>query len=114
MRAPRSRQGPGSAGPENTVIVAGPARSVAQTSEYIYDAQITSLHQILEQRRARLDPKTVTVIEHNLAVIDTAIAQSKQALQHDPANGFLADQLDRDLNTKLELLRTVALLPSRT
>ncbi len=109
-----SPHGPALTSPANTIVVAGPARSVAQTSEYIYDAQITSLHQILEQRRARLDPKTVAVIEHNLAVIDTAIAQSKQALQHDPANGFLADQLDRDLNTKLELLRTVALLPSRT
>jgi hypothetical protein len=99
---------------DSSPVGVGSARSVAQTSEYIYDTQITSLHQILEQRRARLDPKTVAVIEHNLAVIDTAIAQSKQALKHDPANGFLADQLDRDLNTKLELLRTVALLPSRT
>ena len=90
------------------------AQQVAQTSEYLYDAQIRSLHQILEQRRSRLDPKTVAVIEHNLTVIDTAIAQSKKALEHDPANAFLADQLDRDLNTKLELLRTVALLPSST
>jgi len=103
--------------PDVSLVLApagGPVRSVAQTSEYIYDSQITSLHQILEQRRSRLDPKTVAVIEHNLAVIDTAIAQSKQALKQDPANAFLADQLDRDLNTKLELLRTVALLPSRT
>lgn len=88
--------------------------SQPQTSEYLYDNQITSLHKILEQRRAQLDPKTVAVIEHNLGVIDTAIAQSKAALAKDPANAFLVDQLDRNLNTKLELLQTVALLPSRT
>jgi hypothetical protein len=86
----------------------------AQTSEYLYDSQIASLHEILEQRRGRLNPKTVAVIERSLGVIDTAIAQSKAALAKDPANGFLADQLDRDLDSKLELLRTVALLPSRT
>lgn len=88
--------------------------SQPQTSEYLYDNQIASLHKILEQRRAQLDPKTVAVIEHNLGVIDTAIAQSKAALAKDPANTFLVDQLDRNLNTKLELLQTVALLPSRT
>jgi anti-sigma factor RsiW len=88
--------------------------SQPQTSEYLYDNQIASLHKILEQRRAQLDPKTVAVIEHNLGVIDTAIAQSKAALAKDPANAFLVDQLDRNLNTKLELLQTVALLPSRT
>jgi hypothetical protein len=86
----------------------------AQTSEYLYDAQIASLHEILEQRRGQLNPKTVAVIERSLGVIDTAIAQSKAALAKDPANGFLVDQLDRDLDSKLELLRTVALLPSRT
>jgi len=90
----------------------GPAR--AQTSEYLYDTQIASLRKILEQRRGQLDPKTVTVIERSLRVIDTAIAQSKAALAKDPANAFLADQVDRDLGTKLELLRTVALLPSHT
>jgi hypothetical protein len=88
--------------------------SQPQTSEYLYDAQIASLHKILERRRAQLDPKTVAVIEHNLGVIDTAIAQSKAALAKDPANAFLTDQLDRNLDTKLELLQTVALLPSRT
>jgi hypothetical protein len=101
--------------PEGPAVPSGGGvQQVAQTSEYLYDAQIASLHKILEQRRARLDPKTVAVIEHNLSVIDTAIAQSKRELEKDPANAFLADQLDRNLDTKLELLRTVALLPSST
>ena len=86
----------------------------ARTSEFIYDQQISAMRQILDSRRSRLDPKTVAIIEKNLRVIDTAIAESRAALARDPANHFLAGQLDASLNTKLELLRTVAMLPSRT
>jgi hypothetical protein len=86
----------------------------ARTSEFIYDQQISAMRQILDSRRSRLDPKTVAIIEKNLRVIDTAIAESRTALARDPANRFLAGQLDASLNTKLELLRTVAMLPSRT
>jgi hypothetical protein len=90
------------------------ARSAAPTSEFIYDQQITTLHRIVEARRGQLNPKTVAIIEKNLRVIDGAIAESKAALAKDPANAFLAQQLDATLSTKLDLLRTVAMLPSRT
>lgn len=86
----------------------------AATSAFIYEQQITALHSILEQRRVRLDPKTVAIVEKNLRVIDAAIAESRAALAKDPANAFLAQQLDQSLDTKVELLRTVAMLPSRT
>jgi Putative zinc-finger len=88
--------------------------AAARTSEFIYDQQISAMRQILDARRDQLDPKTVAIIEKNLRVIDTAIAESRAALARDPANGFLAGQLDASLNTKLELLRTVAMLPART
>ncbi|HEY6358074.1 MAG TPA: hypothetical protein VIX35_07510, partial [Vicinamibacterales bacterium] len=90
------------------------ANSGAATSEFLYDHQITALHQILQQRRARLDPKTVAVLDRNLAIIDSAIVQSRAALAHDPASAFLANQLDQSLNSKLELLKTAALLPAST
>jgi hypothetical protein len=90
------------------------SNQAARTSEFIYDQQISAMRQILDSRRDQLDPKTVAVIEKNLRVIDTAIAESRAALARDPANGFLAGQLDASLNTKLELLRTVAMLPART
>ena len=86
----------------------------AATSAFIYEQQITALHEILEQRRVRLDPKTVAIVEKNLRVIDAAIAESRAALAKDPANAFLAQQLDQSLDTKVELLRTVAMLPTRT
>ena len=90
------------------------ANTDASTSEFLYDHQIAALHQILQQRRTQLDPKTVAVLDRNLAIIDSAIVQSKSALARDPASAFLAGQLDRALNSKLDLLRTAALLPSRT
>lgn len=102
--------------PSPTTVVSNRARTPAPapTSEFIYDQQIAALHQILQQRRVRLDPTTVAIVEKNLRLIDAAIAESKAALAKDPANAFLAQQLDQSLGTKLELLRTVALLPSRT
>jgi hypothetical protein len=99
----------------STPSIATPvANRDAETSEFLYDNQITALHQILQQRRAQLDPKTVAVLDRNLAIIDAAILQSRAALAQDPASAFLAGQLDQALNSKLELLRTAALLPSRT
>ncbi len=99
----------------STPLIATPvANREAATSEFLYDHQITALHQILQQRRAQLDPKTVVVLDRNLAIIDSAIVQSRAALAQDPASAFLAGQLDQALSSKLELLRTAALLPSRT
>ncbi len=57
---------------------------------------------------------TVLVIEQSLKIIDAAVRQSRAALARDPNSGFLADQLNHALDKKVELLRTVALLPSRT
>ncbi|MHB8839779.1 MAG: zf-HC2 domain-containing protein [Gemmatimonadaceae bacterium] len=79
-----------------------------------YESEIASLHNIIETRRNELDSATVTVLEKNLKLIDQAIAESKAALAADPASTFLADQLGRAYDSKLELLRSAALLPSRT
>jgi len=94
---------------------AGPVRLVARTSvDRTYDREIVRLRAVLRQRRAQLDPETVTVIEQSLRVIDNAIAQSRAALAKDPASAFLRDQLDSSLEKKVDLLRTAALLPART
>ena len=80
----------------------------------VYDQEIGKLRAIVKERRAQLDPGTVAVLEQSIAVIDSAIAQSRAALAKDPASGFLATQLNHSLEKKVELLRTAALLPSRT
>ena len=83
-------------------------------AEPVYDQEIVKLRQIVRQRRSELDPRTVAVLEQSIAVIDSAIAQSRAALAKDPASGFLATQLNHSLEKKVELLRTAALLPART
>jgi hypothetical protein len=79
-----------------------------------YDREIARLQLLIDQRRNQLDPVTVAVIEKNLKVIDTAIAECKKAIAGDPASGFLIESLNQSLRSKVELMRTAALLPSRT
>lgn len=77
-----------------------------------YDTEITSLHTMLEARRAHLNPETVDVIQENLQVIDEAIRQSREALAKDPNSRLLNNQLDRTLAQKTGLLRVAVLLPA--
>lgn len=79
-----------------------------------YDREIARLRTLIEQRRNQLDPVTVAIIEKNLKVIDTAIEDSKKAIVRDPASRFLIESLNQSLQSKVELMRTAALLPSRT
>ena len=86
----------------------------ADVADPVFNSEISKLRQIVKERRSQLDPKTVAVLEQSIAVMDSAIAQSRAALKKDPASGFLATQLNHSLEKKVELLRTAALLPSRT
>jgi hypothetical protein len=84
------------------------------TAERTFDAEITRLRTIVQRRRSQLDPVTIGVIERNLKVIDDAIGQCRAALAKDPASRFLIESLNHALENKVELLRTAAMLPSRT
>jgi hypothetical protein len=90
------------------------AARVVATIAADYDREVGRLQLLLNQRRNQLDPATVAVIEKNLLVIDTAIAESKKAIARDPASEYLIESLNQSLRTKVELMRTAALLPSRT
>lgn len=79
-----------------------------------YEDEIGKLGGILDTRRNELDTATVAVLEKNLKLIDQAISESKAALAADPASAFLAGRLNHAYDTKLELLRSAATLPSRT
>jgi hypothetical protein len=89
------------------------ARAVA-TLAADYDREVARLQLLLNQRRNQLDATTVAIIEKNLLVIDVAIAECKKAIAGDPASEFLIESLNQSLRTKVELMRTAALLPSRT
>lgn len=85
---------------------------VTQKSEYARD--VAQLRAIVSQRRTEFDSTTIAVLEKNLELIDRAIAESRAALQRDPASEFLADQLARAMTKKVAILRTAALLPARS
>ena len=107
--APRVARG--TAPSNGRLVSADPTLSAA---EPVFTSEISELRKIVRDRRAQLDPRTVAVLEQSIAIIDSAIAQSRAALVKDPASGFLASQLNRSLEKKVELLRTAALLPART
>lgn len=89
-------------------------RAPSVSGEPVYDREIVKLRAIVRERRSQLDPATVAVLEQSIAVIDSAIAQSRAALAKDPASGFLVTRLNHSLEKKVELLRVAALLPART
>jgi len=88
--------------------------NVATASELAISSEIDLLQEMLRARRDQLDPATVRVVEENLAIIDAAVAQAREAVQRDPGSGFLNHRLESALNKKVQLLRTVALLRSST
>ena len=101
--------------------LAAPAPRTAYSAQVVvasltadYDKEIRQLGRLLEARRNQLDPVTVAIIEKNLQVIDAAITESKQAILRDPASRFLLESLNQSLQMKVELMRTAAMLPSRT
>ena len=95
-------------------LASNPTAKTKLAAEVTYDREIGRLRTILQQRRAQIDPVTVSIIERNLKVIDDAIAQCRAALAKDPASRFLMESLNNALESKLELMRTAAMLPSRT
>lgn len=89
---------------------AGTVRSASVRATATYDAAIGDLEAVLESGRAHLDPATIAVLEANLALIDSAIADAQRAIVADPANAYLNSHLARTMQRKLELLRRAATL----
>ena len=79
-------------------------------ADVVYEREISALRRIVNERFVELDTVTVRELRRNLDIIDRAIGDSRQALARDPRSALLATQLDRVLETKLALLRRVALL----
>jgi anti-sigma factor RsiW len=79
-----------------------------------YDAAVSDLERALKQGRGRLDPATITIVEHNLQTIDEAIRQAREALAADPSNTYLSGHLVEARRHKLDLLRRAAALTSES
>jgi putative zinc finger protein len=104
---------PGQA-PSSAIAIPVRVVNTRLSAEQTYDLEITRLKVVVDRRRSQLDPATVVIVEKNLKIIDDAIAQCRAALVKDPASRFLIEALNTALDDKVELLRTVATLPSRT
>ena len=93
------------AGTTDTPIVEHVSLADAQ-----YDAAVADLEKAVKNGRGRLDKATIDIVQHNLQIIDQAIAQARDALAADPANGYLSGHLIEARRRKLDLLRRAAAL----
>lgn len=75
----------------------------AQEADYILASQ--ELRVVMAQRRLSLSPETQTVVDENLAIIDTAILEMRQELMKDPANEALKERLLAMYEKQIQLLR---------
>jgi len=110
-QAPTRQASPTTSGAATTRLASNSGNKLSP--QQTYDQEIARLRSIVNQRRPQLDSATVAVIEHNLRVIDDAIAQCREALRKDPNSRFLIESLNDAFDTKVQLLRAAASLPSR-
>jgi len=108
---PAPRVTPAPVPPPNVQLA---SRKKDMSAAPVYDREIALLDSMVRTRRESLDPKTVKIIEQNLKIIDKAIIESRAALAKDPKSPLLSNQLDNVLGSKVELLRTVAFLPTQS
>lgn len=95
-------------GPVSAPIAGAPAGGVDAFQVSAYERTITDLEGTLEKNRDRLDPVTIEVLEQNLAIIDSAIEDSRRALAADPASAYLYKHLNRQMQQKVDLLEQAA------
>ena len=77
-------------------------------SQAEYARATAELAQKIEQNPAGLSPRTLAVLERNLAIVDAAIREAEEALKTDPGDPNLAEMLLARYQQRLELLQRVA------
>ncbi|MGH7712337.1 MAG: zf-HC2 domain-containing protein [Gemmatimonadaceae bacterium] len=107
-----------SLGTESTTVLirndAAANTPVRERAAVTYGREIARLEALVRQRDSVLDPTTMAIIENSMRIIDSALVEARAALARDPASRFLTDQVDKTLQKKMELLRSVTLLAART
>jgi hypothetical protein len=93
--------------PVSVAAVADPALAEAERE---YEAAARTLLAVLQQRRSRLAPEDLARVEDNVAVIDRALAEVRQALAKDPVNPELNRMLVATHRKKVDVLRRVVRL----
>ncbi len=88
--------------------------SWVDSTQRSFDASVTQLRAALETGRNRLDTATVRILEDNLRIIDSAIAQARTALAADPGSAYLSQHLAQTMRKKLELLQRAQSIAARS
>jgi hypothetical protein len=99
-------------------VTSAPANRAEATSvkaqfdfaEAQYTSAIAGLESITKSEQSALDMETADVLKANITVIDTAITESRAALQTEPDNPTAQESLFDALRSKLELLQDVVAL----
>jgi hypothetical protein len=89
-----------------------PASLASEESGFTRSVDV--LQRTLDERRDSLAPSTVATVERSLRVADSAIAEARDALAHDPANRALAKLFASNYERKIDLLRRATELAPRT
>jgi hypothetical protein len=90
---------------------AGSRRTAELESQYA--SATADLMQELGKAKSRLRPETLSTIERNLRVIDSALAESRRALAGDPGNQVLEQLVVAVWRQKMDFLRrATALAPA--
>ena len=101
---------PAPVAPPQTASTATPAEPAIAPAEQHYEEAIAGLQQLADAQKPSIDPKTLAVLQTNLAVVDRAISESRAALLNEPASAVAQEGLLDALDTKMALLQdTVAL-----
>jgi anti-sigma factor RsiW len=88
-----------------------PVDEQMQDAEQHYTRVIASLEQIAKTERTTLDTPVAAVVDQNLAVLDQAIGESRDALQKEPSSELAQQSLFEALRSKVALLlNTFALI----
>lgn len=83
---------------------AGGVRLAAFDAQKV-EGEIAMLRESLERGRGKLDPRTITVLEKNLQLIQQATEEAKRALAADPANRELQQYFAGTVQRKLDLMK---------
>jgi len=99
-----------------TSVTNAPAALPAQlaSEEHGYTQSVANLQHLLDERRDSLAPSTIATVERSLRIADSAIAEARDALAHDPANRALAALFASNYERKIDLLRRATELAPRT